>query len=137
MKIVVVEDDLGYRYLIRTALEMGGFQVLEAHDVESAVAAVAELQPHAVLLDNWLPGQDGLEALSALRAACPGVTVIMHTLDEERAMRMESHPAGPDAFVEKGLAPAQLRSQVMAALRRHKESTGGEWEQGGIDLDRT
>jgi DNA-binding response OmpR family regulator len=121
VRILVVEDEEDYRFLLLTALELAGMEVHEAADAATAIGMIGSLQPHAVLLDNWMPGQDGLDALNALRDAAPGVTVIMHTVDEENAMLLESHPAGPDAFVEKGLSPAQLRSRVLAAVRRHKE----------------
>jgi CheY-like chemotaxis protein len=60
--LLIVDDHAAFRSLVRQMLSAEGFEVTgEAPDGESAVAAVQDLQPDAVLLDIQLPGIDGFE----------------------------------------------------------------------------
>src|SRR5579864_6658791 len=65
--ILVVDDDVMQRFLIREALEPAGFELLEASDGNSAIAIFSELSPDLVLLDVMMPEIDGFATCRAIR----------------------------------------------------------------------
>ena len=69
--IFCVEDDDSIRELIAYALKSGGFAVRGFADGESFFTALREEQPHLVLLDIMLPGDNGLMVLRRLRDESP------------------------------------------------------------------
>lgn len=101
--VVVVEDNVRSRRLVRDLLELGGFRPVEAESAEEGLAAVRAEAPCLVLLDVQLPGMDGEAALRALRAdpvtaALPVVAVTAYAMrgDEERLLA-----AGFDGYLAK------------------------------------
>ena len=115
VRVVLVDDAEDLRYLVRFALELGGeFEVVgEAGDGHTGIAAVEQFQPDLVLLDVSMPGLDGLEALPAVCAAAPAARVVMLSGFEQRRLGRMAVDRGAAAYLEKGLAPAEL----VAALR--------------------
>lgn len=67
-KVLIVDDSIYMRSLIRTALEEGGYEVVgEAKDGETAIDLALELAPDLITLDNILPDMMGFEILKVLR----------------------------------------------------------------------
>ena len=66
-RILVVDDEEKIRSLVASYLRSDGFDVVEASDGPSAVAAVSERKPDLVVLDILMPGMDGIEALDEIR----------------------------------------------------------------------
>lgn len=59
--ILVVEDDLDIREVMRMVLEASGYEVLEAGDGAEALASVRAHRPSVILLDLMMPGMDGFQ----------------------------------------------------------------------------
>ena len=66
--VLVVDDDPGARLLVGTALEMAGFRVFAAADGEAALSQFREHRADCVVLDVVMPGMNGFDVCSALRA---------------------------------------------------------------------
>ena len=78
MTLLIVDDHASFRSIARKVLEHHGFDVVgEAGDGESALDAVRELRPDAVLLDVQLPGIDGFEVASRLGAAGDAPAIVL------------------------------------------------------------
>jgi CheY-like chemotaxis protein len=114
-RVVVVEDNVRSRRLVRDLLELRGFVVIEAESAEDGLEAVRLHQPALVLLDIQLPGLDGEAALRLLRAdpataALPVAAVTAYAMrgDEERLLA-----AGFDAYFAK---PIDTRTFVERLL---------------------
>jgi DNA-binding NarL/FixJ family response regulator len=76
--VVIVDDHLGFRSMARRMLEEAGFDVVgEAADGVSALASVASLAPHVVLLDLQLPDLDGFAVARRLAEAGTSAVVIL------------------------------------------------------------
>ena len=75
--VLIVDDEKGVRTSVRGILEDAGFQAVAVSSGEDALLAVTEKRFPVVLLDVWLPGMDGLEALSRIRETSPESIVIM------------------------------------------------------------
>ena len=75
--IVVVEDEVGVRELLRDLLEMEGFSVLDASDPARVEEIDFDLQPELFLIDVMLPGMSGIELAEQLRrSAFPSTPMI-------------------------------------------------------------
>ena len=65
--VMVVDDEPDIRDLVREILEDEGYAVVVAEDVKTAREAIAERLPDLVLLDIWMPEQDGVSLLKEWR----------------------------------------------------------------------
>ncbi len=116
--ILVVDDDETVRAVARQALELKGFEVLEAHDGRVAVAMVRERGAGIgmVLLDMTMPHMGGEAAFREMRAIQPEIKVILSSgYTEEEAM---SHFLGKGlkGFIQKPYGPRDLIAKVQEAL---------------------
>ena len=67
-RILVVEDHEDNRQILRDLLSAAGYEMVEAHDGEQALAQVAVCSPHLILMDIQLPGIDGYEVTRRIKA---------------------------------------------------------------------
>jgi two-component system KDP operon response regulator KdpE len=91
--------------------------VFEASDGSTALAAVADHHPDVVLLDLGLPGLDGVEVLHGLRG-WTDVPVIVLTVRDREADKVEALDAGADDYVTKPFGMNELLARLRAQLRR-------------------
>ncbi len=82
-RVLVVDDELEYRDLLREFLALKGYDVLTAADGAEAIHVVKEERPHLVLLDIRMAKMNGLEALRQIRELDQEVRVIMVTGSRE------------------------------------------------------
>jgi len=109
--ILIVDDHPSFRAAARRLLESEGYDVIgEEADGESGVGAVASLSPDVVLLDVHLPGIDGFETASRIRAAGNGTAVILTSSRDASDFGPLVAASGARGFVAKGeLSGAALR----------------------------
>jgi two-component system cell cycle response regulator DivK len=117
-RILVIEDQLDNRQILRDLLTSADFEVIEAEDGESGLAAAAAHRPDLILMDIQLPGIDGYEATRRLKAdallhAIPVIAVTSYALagDADKA-----RAAGCDAYFSKPYSPRQLLAKVREYL---------------------
>jgi CheY-like chemotaxis protein len=111
--LLIVDDHEEFRRFARALLEADGFAVTgEAVDGESALEAVSQLRPDAVLLDVQLPGIDGIEVARRLAASAEAPPVVLTSTREasDYGQRLADAPAL--GFVPK----RQLSGAALAAL---------------------
>ena len=117
--IVVAEDDLATRALLRATLERADYDVREFDNGADALIGIQRSPPDVALLDIGMPGMDGLEVTRALRRT-PATALLPIILVTARG-RTEDKVAGLDAgasdFVTKPFEPVELLARVRANLR--------------------
>jgi two-component system KDP operon response regulator KdpE len=118
-KILVVDDEPQIRRALRTNLSVRGYHVVEAVDGEAALTAVADHRPDLVLLDLGLPKLDGIEVLHGLRG-WTDVPVIVLTVRDREADKVEALDAGADDYVTKPFGMNELLARLRAQLRRRR-----------------
>ena len=137
--ILIAEDEADIRNILRLYLESENYEVLEAADGESAVAAVRSGSPDLVILDIMMPKLDGIAALTRLREAS-NVPVILLTAKSEDTDKIQGLNLGADDYVTKPFNPVEVLARVKSQLRRYLQLGGGTVRPtalrlGGIALD--
>jgi two-component system cell cycle response regulator len=106
-KILIVDDDRTTVKLLRTLLEMDGFEVITAANGTTALNVADETPPDILLVDYHLLDMDGTELISRLRSdpRFARIPMVMASgLDKEA----EAQQAGADAFLIKPFEPNTL-----------------------------
>lgn len=121
-RVLVVDDSEQARQLTRAIFEREGFEVAEAADGLSALAAVESEKPDLMLLDLGMAGVSGLEVLTKLRrkSTLPVIVVTGRTEESERVVALE---LGADDYVVKPFLVRELPARVRSVLRRTKPAT--------------
>jgi DNA-binding response OmpR family regulator len=123
--LLFVEDDDAIRLALTLALEDEGYEVREAPDGRSGLAAFAEREPDLVLLDLRLPDVSGFDVCRQMRATSI-VPIIIVTAQTDTYDLVAGLEAGADDYVTKPVVPKELAARIRAALRRvqlHESST--------------
>lgn len=115
--LLFIEDDDQIRLALRLALEDEGYQVREAADGRTGLAAFHADEPDLVLLDLRLPDMSGFEVCRALRAMSI-VPIVMVTAQTDTNDMVAGLEAGADDYVTKPVVPKELAARIRAHLRR-------------------
>jgi len=119
MRILVVDDEEHLRRMMRLTLEAAGYEVEEAADGESALALFGDGgRFDATLLDQRMPGLDGLETLRRMKRQRAEAVVIMVTAYATIELAVDAMKLGATDFVRKPMTPETLRQAVAAALEK-------------------
>ncbi len=135
--ILVVEDDIAIRDMIRDVLEQTDFSVLLATDTRQALTLMEEQTPDLILLDWMLPGQSGIEWARRLKKDPhqAEIPIIMLTARGEEDDKIRSLDTGLDDHITKPFSTRELIARIRAVLRRSgKLDTLGRIIIGGITL---
>jgi two-component system KDP operon response regulator KdpE len=116
-RILVIDDEPQIRRIMRTALTGAGYEIDDAKNGEEGLLKVRNFRPDLVLLDINMPGMGGLAACRAIRAGA-SVAIIMLTVRNAEADKIEALDAGADDFVTKPFSTPELLARIRAALRR-------------------
>ncbi|MEM1964372.1 MAG: response regulator transcription factor [Candidatus Caldarchaeum sp.] len=123
--ILVIEDDPAICNLLRRGLTYENYKVTIASDGASGLAAARDNPPDLVILDWMMPGLDGLEVCTCLRATSNVPILMLSAKDSvfERVLGLES---GADDYLVKPFAFPELLARVRALLRRTQPSSKPE-----------
>jgi CheY-like chemotaxis protein len=111
-KILVVDDELAQRQLLRRIFEQAGHEVSDAGDGAAALREVGESPPDLVVTDMMMPVMDGAELIRRLRceAATAGIPILVASSDSQLA-------EGADAVIAKPYSWRHLAEVAEAMLR--------------------
>src|ERR1700687_2517210 len=118
IRILVVDDDVALRDLLRDYLVSLGSEVSGLHYAGSLERRLACERPDLIVLDLMMPGADGLTALRKLRASGDDIPVIMLTARADDVDRIVGLELGADDYLGKPFNPRELLARVQAVLRR-------------------
>lgn len=113
--VLVVDDEEAIVNLLRATLELDGYTVFEAMTGPIALGLVEIIVPDVVLLDVMMPGMDGIEVCTRLRAHHPQLPIVILTARDDREIERRCYEAGATRFLTKPLMPSQL-SSVLSEL---------------------
>lgn len=117
-KILVVDDDLRLRELLRRYLTEQGFHVVGAENAQTMNKLWMRERYDMLVLDLMLPGEDGLAICRRLRGAGDKTPIIMLTAKSEEVDRIIGLEMGADDYLPKPFNPRELVARINAVLRR-------------------
>ncbi len=139
--IVVIDDDRQVGGALERLLRELGHEVVYCAKGAEGLGRVRELQPAVVLLDVYLPGEDGLELLREIREESPGTAVIMISAFGEAGVVVRAMKQGASDFLTKPLDREAVRGALenvleKVTLRREVERLRAEVLQGQLERRR-
>jgi DNA-binding response OmpR family regulator len=117
MRLLIIDDEPHIRHMMRLTLEAAHYQVDEAADGQAGLDRFRDGSEYgAVVLDQKMPGLDGLETLRQIKARMPDACVLMVTAFASIELAVDAMRLGATDFLRKPMTPEMLRSAVAAAL---------------------
>jgi two-component system KDP operon response regulator KdpE len=138
IRVLVVEDDKEIRALVKSSLEVEGFEVLTAVSIGEAQRMISNAKPELIILDLGLPDGDGVELVHSVRKEHNLPIIIISARDQE-AQKIRLLDAGADDYLTKPFGVQELLARIRVALR-HRGTVVGvaqthlEVDQLKIDL---
>jgi len=119
-RILIVDDEAPIREMIAVALEMAGYECIEAENAQQAHGAILDQQPDMVLLDWMMPGMSGIEFARRLRRdeVTAEIPIIMLTAKAEEDNKVLGLEVGVDDYITKPFSPRELVARLKTVLRR-------------------
>jgi CheY-like chemotaxis protein len=130
-RVLIAEDNLVNRELLRELLELRGYTVLEACDGQEALQIIEQTQPELLLLDIGMPVMDGFAVIRRIRenprlAKLPVVAVTAYAMrgDQERILN-----SGFDGYLSKPVSSSSLASELHRVLTQGSRAANPDQAQ--------
>ena len=121
-RILIIDDEENIRRMTRLTLEAAGYEVGEANDGPQGLEVFGDGSNwNAVLLDQRMPGMDGLETLRHIKDRNRAARVIMATAYASIELAVDAMKLGATDFVRKPMTPEILRNAIAAALSKQPQ----------------
>jgi two-component system KDP operon response regulator KdpE len=135
-RVLVIDDEPQILRALRRSLEAQDYDVATADGAEEGLALASARTPDLVVLDLGLPDLEGTEVIRRLRS-WTDVPVIVLSVREGRADKIEALDAGADDYVTKPFDVEELLARMRAALRRTDPDLASEPElrYGDLQVD--
>jgi len=117
MRVLIIDDEPHIRQMMRLTLEASGYEVDEADSGEEGLTRLGEGRaPDVVVLDQKMPGIDGLGTLRRIKERAADARVLMVTAFASVELAVDAMKLGATDFLRKPMTPEMLRGAVSAAL---------------------
>ena len=124
MKILIADDEIEIRTVLRLLLEAEGHSVIEATDGAGAVAAVMDNRDvDLCIMDVMMPNVSGIAATRQIREFSP-VPILFLTAKSFTEDKMQAYSAGGDDYLVKPFVPRELLMKIDALTRRYNVYSG-------------
>jgi DNA-binding response OmpR family regulator len=125
-RVLIIDDEENIRRVTRLTLQAAGYEVGEASDGERGLEAFGDGSGwDALLLDQRMPGMDGLETLRRIKERDATARVIMATAYASIELAVDAMKLGATDFMRKPMTPEILRNAVAAALSKQLRISEG------------
>lgn len=133
-RVLVVDDEENIRFLVRSALELAGFQTVEAETGAQAIELAASWRPDAVVLDIMLPDLDGFTVLQRIRDRGLRIPTVFLTARDSTEDRVRGLTSGGADYVVKPFAVAEVVARVRLRLEGSNSGAGSNTSLRCADL---
>lgn len=134
-KILIVDDDVHIRELLKHLLTTEGFEVYEAVDGLDALKQLENVQVDLVVLDIMMPNMDGWEVCQEIRQFYE-IPILMLTAKRETSEKLKGFAMGTDDYLAKPFEPLELLARVKALLKRYQISISQTVQIGRVSLNK-
>lgn len=133
-KIMVVDDEMHIRALVRFYLDKAGFDTIEAANAEEALDIVENQYIDLAVVDIMMPGMDGFELVEQMRQYRE-FPVIMLTAKSQSKDKLRGFSLGIDDYVTKPFDPDELMARVKTILKRYSINSSNVVKIGDVIFD--
>lgn len=133
-KIMVVDDEMHIRELVRFYLDKAGFDTIEAANAEEALDIVENQYIDLAVVDIMMPGMDGFELVEQMRQYRE-IPVIMLTAKSQSKDKLRGFSLGIDDYVTKPFDPDELMARVKTILKRYSINSSNVVKIGDVIFD--
>lgn len=132
--VLVIDDEIQIRRLLRVSLEKQGYAVHEAGTAADGLQMVLGKKPDIVLLDLGLPDRDGADALSELRtwSSVPVIVLSVRNAEEEIVRLLDT---GADDYLIKPFHTGELAARIKVAIRHRAPESQEPFASGRLTVD--
>jgi len=116
--ILITDDDPDLRRVLRRTLDALGFEVAESPNGEQALKQTEAQRFQAILLDVNMPGNGGIATCREMRRRDPRLQILMLTVRDGEADKLEALDAGADDYITKPFSIPELAARLRSAVRR-------------------
>ena len=135
--VLVIDDEVQIRRLLRVSLEAHGYRVFEAATGQAGLTEAAQRQPELVLLDLGLPDMDGVSVLKRLRewSRVPVLVLSVRDREEDKIAALDN---GADDYVTKPFSTGELVARLRVAQRHAQPAPEmAVFRSGQLEVDLT
>lgn len=130
--ILIVDDEPGIRHVLEGMLTEEGYKSSSVDSGDAALKFLEDNEANLVLLDIWMPGQDGMQVLKEIKERFPGTKVIMMSGHASISTAVKATQLGATDFLEKPLDS----EGTLRVIRNALESISPEAESSdALDLE--
>ena len=120
IKILIADDEINIREVVKEYGKVNGYEVLEAEDGQKAIDMVDEYKFDLIILDIMMPKLDGYTACRQIKAK-QDIPVIMLSARQEEADKLFGFDLGIDDYLTKPFSPKELMARIKVILDRKKK----------------
>jgi len=122
VKILIVDDDLENREIIKLRLEQAGFEIQEASNGEEGVAMALKNTPDMIVLDVMMPKMDGWQVCRKLKlnVQTKNIPIIMLTARNQKIEELRGWESGANEYLTKPCDPKVLLEKIGSLLPKTK-----------------
>ncbi len=133
--ILVIDDEIQIRRLLKIGLEDSGYSVFDAEDGKRGIQELINHKPSIVLLDLGLPDEDGLIVLKKIREFSDVPVIILSVRNSEKDI-IAALDSGANDYITKPFNIGELLARIRASLRYYQpEQTNPVFTNGNISVD--
>lgn len=133
--ILVIDDEIQIRRLLKIGLEDSGYTVFDAEDGKRGIQELINHKPSIVLLDLGLPDEDGLIVLKKIREFSDVPVIILSVRNSEKDI-ISALDSGANDYITKPFNIGELLARIRASLRYYQpEQTNPVFANGSISVD--
>ena len=138
--VMLIDDEPAQCRLISALAAREGWRTLVVRDSETAIATLgtrAGMQLNAIILDQWVPGDDACALIAELKARRPALPILMLTTSASPLLAVEAMRAGATDYLIKPISPDRLMAALRAATTREtpQDELAPLTEKMGASLD--
>jgi two-component system, OmpR family, KDP operon response regulator KdpE len=133
--VLIIDDEVQIRRLLRVTLEANGYRVLEAASGRDGLAEAAQRPADVIILDLGLPDMDGVQVLKRLRewSQAPVLVLSVREGEEDKVSALDN---GADDFMNKPFSTAELLARLRVAQRHARPvSDNAIFQSGQLEVD--
>ena len=136
--VLYVEDQSTVAAIVSLEMEQSHIRVTTVPNGEACLALVRELQFDLILLDQWLPGMDGLAICRHLKAdpALQGIPIIFFTAFPSRYHGDEARRLGAADYLEKAMLGPRLTARILAEVELARDRTKHPPRKAALNTER-